>query len=141
MLGLWMSPAKKNTKMISSLRLAAVNWAAKLRLGRSSQAEAWKALNTTISRKLMYPLPALTLTEKECTSIMAPVIRAALPKAGISSCISSVERHAPRSLGLDVPNLYTAMGTARTSLLLEHCWQKHQPDNFSKLPSRIMYWT
>ena len=58
---------------------------------------------------------------------MAPVIRAALPKAGISSCISSVVRHAPsstQSLGLDVPNLYTVMGTARTSLLLEHCWQK-----------------
>ena len=127
MLGLWMSPAGKNTKMISSLRLAAVNWAAKLRLGRSSQqAEAWGALNTTISRKLMHPLPALTLTEKECTSIMAPAICTALvPKAGISSCISSVVRHAPtQSLGLDVPNLYTAMGTAHTSLLLEHCWQK-----------------
>ena len=99
--------------------------AAKLQLGRSSQAEAWKALNTTISRKLIYPFPALKLTEKECTSIMAPVICAALLKAGISSCISSVVRHAPtQSLGLDVPNLYTAMGTARTSLLLEHCWQK-----------------
>jgi len=103
MLGLWMSPAGNNKKMISSLRLAAVNWAA----------------------KLLYPLPALTLTEKECTSIMAPAIRAALPKAGISSCISSVVRHAPtHSLGLEFPNLYTAMGTARTSFLLEHCWQK-----------------
>jgi len=79
-----LGPAGENTKMISSLCLAAVNWAAKLRLGRSSQAEAWKALNTTISRKLMYPLPALTLTEKVCTSIMAPANRAALPKAGIS---------------------------------------------------------
>ena len=125
MLGLWMSPSGNNKKMINSLRLAAVNWAAKLRLGRSSQAEAWKALNTTISRKLMYPLPALTLTEKECTYIMAPAIRTALPKAGISSCISSIVRHAPiQSLGLEVPNLYTAMGTARTSLLVEHCWQK-----------------
>ena len=103
MLGLWMSPAGNNKKMISSLHLAAINWAA----------------------KLLYPLPALTLTEKECTSIMAPAIRAALPKAGISSCISSVVRHAPtHSLGLEFPNLYTAMGTARTSFLLEHCWQK-----------------
>jgi len=84
--------------MINSLRLAAVNWAAKLRLGRSSHAEAWKALQTTISCKLIYP--ALTLTEKECTSIMAPAIRTALPKAGISSRISSVVQHAPtQSLG------------------------------------------
>jgi len=57
---------------------------------------------------------------------MAPVIRAGIPKAGISLCISPVVRHAPstQSLGLDVPNLYTTMGTARTSFLLEHCWQK-----------------
>ena len=81
--------------MISSLCLAAVNWAAKLQLGRSSLAEAWKALNTTISRKLVYPLQALTLAEKECTSIMAPAIHTSLPKAGISSCISSVVQHAP----------------------------------------------
>jgi len=125
MLGLWMCPSGQNTKMINSLRLAAANWAAKLRIGRSSQAEAWTALHTTISRKLMYPLSALTLTEKECTLIMAPAIQVALPKAGISSCISSVVRHAPtQSLGLAVPNLYTTMGTARTSLLIEHCWQK-----------------
>jgi len=125
MLGLWMCPSGRNTKMINSLRLAAVDWAAKLRIGRSSQAEAWTALHTTISRKLMYPLSALTLTEKECTSILAPAIKVALPKAGISSCISSVVRHAPtQSLGLSVPNLYTTMGTARTSLLIEHCWQK-----------------
>jgi len=63
MLRLWMSPSGQNKKMINSLRLAAVNWAAKLRIGRSSQAEAWTALNTTISRKLMYPLSAPTLTE------------------------------------------------------------------------------
>jgi len=30
MLGLWMSPSGNNKKMINSLRLAAVNWAAKL---------------------------------------------------------------------------------------------------------------
>ena len=90
MLGLWMSPSGQNKKMINSLHLAAVNWAAKLRIGRSSQVEAWTALNTTISRKLMYPLSALTLTEKECTTIMAPALHVALPKAGISSSISSI---------------------------------------------------
>jgi len=125
MLGLWMSPSGQNKKMINSLRLAAVNWVANLCIGRSSQAEAWTALNTTISRKLMYPLSALTLTEKECTTIISPAIHVALPKAGISSSISSIVRHAPtQSLGLAVPNLYTAMGTARTSLLIEHCGQQ-----------------
>ena len=58
MLGLWMSPLGQNKKMINSLCLAAVNWAAKLCIGRSSQAQAWTVLHTTISRKLKYPLLA-----------------------------------------------------------------------------------
>jgi len=91
MLGLWMSPSGQNKKMINSLCLAAVNWAAKLCIRRSSQAQAWTVLHTTISsRKLMYPLLALTLTEKECTSIMAPAIFVALSRAGINSGISSI---------------------------------------------------
>ena len=88
------------------------------------------------------PPPALILTEqKECTSIMAPTICAALPKAGISSSISSVVRHAPipQSLGLEVVlNLYTAMGTARTSLLLEHCWQKTPTGKLLQVTIEIM---
>ena len=119
--------------MINFLRLAAVNWAAKLRIGRSSQAEAWKALNTTMSRKLMYPLPALTLTEKECTSIMAPAIRAAIPKAGISSSISSVVRCSHSQPRLGSSKSLHSMGTARTSLLLEYCWQKTPPGKLLKV--------
>jgi len=136
-----MSPSRQKKKMVDSLRLAAVNWAAKLRLGRSSQAEAWTALHTTISRKLIYPLPALTLTEAECISIVSPAILAALPKAGISATNSAFVRHAPRqSLGLEVPNLYLTMGSAHTSLLIERCWQKSQWSNSSRLQLRIMFW-
>jgi len=74
--------------------------------------------------KLKYPLAALTLTEKECNHIMAPAVRAALPKAGFSGSMSSIFRHAPiGSLGLNVTDLYTTMGTTRTALLVHHSWK------------------
>ena len=95
-----------------------------MRAGHSSKQEAWTALCSNISMKLNYPIAACTLTQTECKSIMAPAIQAALPKAGISSTISSIVRNAPNSSGgLEILDLYTHMGTARTSMIVHHCWQ------------------
>jgi len=125
MLGLYMAPSGDKSRMLEKLCTTAVEWAAKVRAGTSSQEETWTALKSTISRKVVYPLPALTLTEAECRSIMAPALKAALPRAGISSTISSIVQHAPtESLGLDVLDMYTEMGTLQTSFLAYHCWQK-----------------
>ena len=56
---------------------------------------------------------------------MAPAIWAALPKSGISRTMASSVRDAPiTSGGLGVPNLYKLMGTLRTALLVNQCWQK-----------------
>jgi len=110
--------------MVAQMRESALEWGARVRLGKASPADSLAALHTTISMKLKYPLAALTLTEKECNHIMAPAIRAALPKAGFSGSMSSVFRHAPiASLGLNVIDLYTTMGTTRTALLVHHSWK------------------
>jgi len=98
MLGLYMAPSGDKSRILEKLRTTAVEWAAKVWAGTSSQEETWTALKSTISRKLVYPLPTLILTEAECRSIMAPVLKAALPRAGISSTISSIVRHALRNL-------------------------------------------
>ena len=125
MLGIWMAPNGSKTKMIQEMRTSAVEWGAKIRKGRSSQEEAWQALHSTIAAKLKYPLAACTFTERECTSIMAPAIRAALPKSGISRTMNTSVRDAPiTSGGLGVPNLYKLMGTLRTALLVYQCWPK-----------------
>ena len=115
MLGIWMAPNRCKTKMIQEMRTSAVEWWAKIRKGRPSQEEAWQALHYTIAAKLKYPLAACTFTERECTSIMAPAIRAALPKSGISRTMNTSVRDAPiTSGGLGVPNLYKLMGTRLT---------------------------
>ena len=49
----------------------------------------------------------------------------ALPKSGISRTMTTSVRDAPiTSGGLGVPNLYKLMGTLRTALLVNQCWQK-----------------
>jgi len=119
----------------------ALEWGAQVRLGKVSPADSLAALHTTIAMKLKYPLAALTLTEKECNHIMAPAIRAALPKAGFSGSMSSIFRHAPiASLGLNVTCLYTTMGTTRTALLVHHSWKIPRHDNFFALASKTKYW-
>ena len=39
---------------------------------------------------LKYPLPACTLTVKECKSIMWPALKSALPRSGITSYMDRV---------------------------------------------------
>ena len=98
-----------------------MEWGSKVRLGNPSPREAWTALHTNISARLKYPVPACTLTELECKSIMSPAIRAALPKAGIVSTMETAMRDGPiSSLGCGVLSLYHFMGTSRTAFLVEH---------------------
>ena len=91
-----------------------------MRLGHSSPEEAWTALHTNIGSKLKYPLPACTLTESECKSIMAPAIRSALPRAGISSCIKNEFRDGPsESMGAEVLSLSHYSGTSTAVMLID----------------------
>ena len=82
MLGIWLAPDGNTSKCISVLKKKAIDWGLKVRLGNPSPVEAWTAIHTNISARLKYPLPALTLSEKECKSIMYPALKAALLKSG-----------------------------------------------------------
>ena len=125
MLGIWITPNGDKTKTIQQLKVAALDWAGKMRAGNSTAEEAWTALHTNIGAKLKYPLPACTLTEKECKSIMFPAIRTALPKAGIASSISCEFRDGTiDKLGAGVLSLYHFSGTSRTSILIDQLHKK-----------------
>jgi hypothetical protein len=61
----------------------AVKWADQIRVAYLQKHNAAPyALKPTILKKLEYALPALSLTEIQCKAIMAPVLKAALPKSG-----------------------------------------------------------
>ena len=125
MLGVWLAPDGNNEKQVSEIRKTTVQWAEKVRTGCIDRRDAWQALTLTVMKKLEYPLQALTLTEKECDLIMAPVLLSGLPKAGIC-------RHTPRALiygdkehqGLGLHNLYTTMGINRIQAFMDHIWHK-----------------
>lgn len=78
-----------------------------------------------MSARLKYALPACTLSKTSCKSIMYPAIKAALPRTGICSNISTDIRDGPRtSGGLGTQSLFDYQGTSRTSSLTEHCFRK-----------------
>ena len=66
------------------MKAKATEWKDLVQAGHLKRRTVWQALETTIMKSLEYPLPALTLTETECTSIMHPILKAALPKTSIS---------------------------------------------------------
>ena len=49
-----------------------------------SHMEAWLALTTMATKSIEYPLPALTLTEKECSSTMWPILKEFLLRSGMN---------------------------------------------------------
>ena len=84
-LGVELATDGNNDVMVDSLRQKAEEWRSNVRSGHLNRHEAWLALNSTIMRSLLYPRPALTLTEEQYTKIMAPVIAAGLNCLGVSS--------------------------------------------------------
>ena len=125
MLGVWLAPDGGKDKFIKVQKQAALNWATKIKSGHPTQLEAWQALHTTITAKLRYPLPACSLTESECKSIMYPALKSALPKAGIASNIVGKIRDGPLEFGgAGVLSLFHYQGTARTSMLVEQVYKQ-----------------
>ena len=83
MLGVYLAADGNNTTQVNEMRIEAEVWQDKLRVGHLNRSDAWLALNTTVTKSLEYPLLATTLSMDECTHIMAPIIYAGLPDAGI----------------------------------------------------------
>ena len=124
MLGIWIAPDGNKEKLITELRKEAISWGSHVKTGNSSCKETWTALNTNISAKLKYPLPACTLTEKECKSIMWPALKSALPRSGIASSIPASYRDGPRDYGgAGCLSLFHCQGSTRTTLVVEHVYR------------------
>ena len=120
-----MAPNGNKDKLISELKGHASEWSSNFATSNASQLDSWTALHSTISPQLKYPLPTTSLSEKECTSIMHPVIRTALRKSGIVSTVATAARHGPLlSGGYGVLSLYHYQGSARTAALVEHCCRR-----------------
>jgi hypothetical protein len=106
-LGVYLAPDGNLEEQFKKMEKAATQWADNLRTGSIGWNEVWIALQSTILRTLMYPLPALRLSKEQLDRILAPILRYCLPALGIC-------RNFPRHLvfstldymGLNIPHLY-----------------------------------
>lgn len=80
-LGVWISPSGDISSQVSKMKDKAIRWAERLRASHLKDQESSAALSMTILKTLEYPLQVLHLDSSECSKIMSPILKAALPKA------------------------------------------------------------
>jgi len=82
-LGIHIVPDGNRCQQVEKIINIAKEWVAKMKEGKLSRTEIWLAVQLTVWRTLIYPLPALNLTKQECEQIMAPILNFVLPALGI----------------------------------------------------------
>ena len=82
-LGIYIAMDGNPKAEVKKLREKADAFAEHVRTGFVTRDEAWHALNTTIMKTLEYPMEAISLNRKHWDYIMAPILRAVLPRSGI----------------------------------------------------------
>ena len=87
-LGVFLAADGNQDDEISYLHKKATEWADRIRVSFLGESEAAKALQSTIVKKLEYPLLALTLSREECDYILRPLYQSILPKTCINQNFS-----------------------------------------------------
>jgi hypothetical protein len=121
-LGVYSAPDGNSRDQVAILRATAEEWSEKVRTGHLPQAAAWIALTTRIMKTIEYPLPACTLTLKQCDFIMSPIIQTALNALGICRNMPHDVVYGPKKYqGFGLKHPYTTMGIAHLRFIMEHC--------------------
>lgn len=110
-----------NKTHIEHMQRVADEWYEKVRVGHLTRFDAQTAFNSTIMKSLDYPLLALTLTNDDCTRIMAPVLKVGLSNMGIYRAMARSLVYAPiKYQGIGIHKLYTAQGLVHIRVVLDH---------------------
>jgi hypothetical protein len=107
-LGVFLAPDGNLDEQFQKMLNAATKRADNLCTGAISRNDVWLALQSTILRTLMYPLPSIRLSKAQWEIIMCPILWYCLPALGIC-------RNFPRKLvhttldymGLDIKHLFS----------------------------------
>ena len=118
MLGVELGPVSGDKAQTAVLRKKGQEWADRLKNKKLNPRLAWTGLTTGIMKGMAWPLAACTLSEGQCSSAMAPVLRAGLRASGIVSTMPRCIVHGPKgAAGLGLPSLFDEMGAARLEQL------------------------
>jgi len=78
------------------------------------------AINSIVVRTLNWPLPAITISEEECTHIISPIIKNILAKLKVVRSIKRTVIYGTIHLqGMGMKNLYTLLGAIHITLLVQ----------------------
>ena len=120
-LGVFLAPDGNNEAAKKSLLRKANLWSELVHKGHLTADDVMRAMDTTIIQTLQYPLPALTLTEKECTNIMAPILKVALPHSRVCRTFPRKVVYGPKSMmGLGKTELYIKQGVLQIGILQQY---------------------
>lgn len=124
MLGVSLAPDGNSEKQINDIKEKMNKYVEYIRTGHVNRHEAWINLNMVAMKSLEYMLPALTLTQAQYTSIMAPILRQFLPKMGINRNFPRDLLYAPKDVqGMDLKNPYILQGVNHICDIADHLWK------------------
>jgi hypothetical protein len=121
-LGVRLAPDGNNKAKVEFLRQRVDEWADQIRTGHLPRQLVWESMHTTIMKSIQYPLPATTLSEAQCRSIMAPLLAQGLSGTGVVRTLKRDVVYGPlKYQGLGVSCLNTFQMTEHIVQILKYC--------------------
>ena len=125
MLGVHLTPKGSNKLQLEKMHEKIDKLVEHIRVGHLQPHEAWISLTTMVMKSLEYGLPALTLTEAECTELMWKILKTYLPKSKINQYIKrDVLYGGIGKQGLGLRNLFLTQGVSHVISIVEHLWKE-----------------
>ena len=116
-LGVYLALDGSQTEQLTAMKKKVRQWCDNIKCGHIPHREAWQCVTSTIMKTLMYPLPTLTLTQEECTSLIAPVHSVGLNASHICQKVPKKLVYGDsQALGLGLPDLFVEQGLAHVAL-------------------------
>ncbi len=116
-LGVYISPSGSCLKALKVLRSMAEDYASKVIPSTLTRDEALTSYLQYFIPKIGFSLPALALTEKQCTTVQAPALTAFLPKIHLNQHTARSIIHGPTEFGgLNIPRLFSTKPRSIKSL-------------------------
>ena len=106
-LGVFLAPDGNESKQIEHLKSKVNHWSDKVRTNHISKYHASLAVSSTIYKTLEYSTPALTISAKQWTSIMSPLMKCGLHAQGMCKTLPKILRESSHQhLSLQMKCMY-----------------------------------
>jgi hypothetical protein len=140
-LSLWVmfAPSGDMQDQVRYLRKKSEAWADLLRTKRISPEAAWYSLTSSIMKTIEYPLLATSMSQKDISFIMAPILLSALPRAKICRYLSrDILYSLPMHHGMGLQNPYYTQGVKKLIEVMHEDCTKNPSQKYIKAANLAM---